>query len=273
MTGGKLEGEPMNVIAVANRKGGVGKSTIATNLAAALALDGNQRVLLIDMDSQGSASATLLEEVTDGPTMAHVLAAGAALTDVIRPSTTEGVWVAPATDELTHAQLSIVSKPGRETILRRALRGLQGFDIVIIDTAPERHLGTVNALVASSHVLMPFSADAKALEGLSTTAQSVAEIVGAELTNTQILGCVQVGHDTRLAVSRDARDQVAEAWGSLVFNTALRVNSSFVLCPAVHRSIFAIEKSARPPRRGSEDVCSFAREVRARLDVATAQAA
>jgi chromosome partitioning protein len=262
----------MNVIAVANRKGGVGKSTLATNIAAALALDG-QRVLLIDLDSQGSASATLLDSIPDGPTMAHVLAGQATLRDVIRPSTTEGVWVAPSTEELTHAQLAIVSKPGRETILRRALRAVHDFDIVIIDTAPERHLGTVNALVASSHVLMPFSADAKALEGLSTTAQSVADIVDAELANTRILGCVQVGHDTRLAVSCDARAQVVAAWGPLVFKTALRVNSSFVLCPAVHQSIFAIEKTARSPRRGSDDVRALTREIRNRLNAAEAQAA
>lgn len=262
----------MNVIAIANRKGGVGKSTIATNIAAALALDG-QRVLVIDMDSQGSASATFLDNPPEGPTMAHVLAGQATLADVVRPSTANGVWIAPASEELTHAQLAIVSKPGRETILRRALRTIRGYDVAIIDTAPERHLGTVNALVASSHVLMPFSADAKALEGLSTTAQSVADIVEAELATTRILGCVQVGHDTRLAVSRDARDQVAAAWGSLVFETTLRVNSSFVLCPAVHRSIFEVEKSARPPRRGSEDVIALAAEIRARLAPAVSQAA
>lgn len=205
--------------------------------------------------------------------MAHVLAGQATLADVVRPSTANGVWIAPASEELTHAQLAIVSKPGRETILRRALRTIRGYDVAIIDTAPERHLGTVNALVASSHVLMPFSADAKALEGLSTTAQSVADIVEAELATTRILGCVQVGHDTRLAVSRDARDQVAAAWGSLVFETTLRVNSSFVLCPAVHRSIFEVEKSARPPRRGSEDVIALAAEIRARLAPAVSQAA
>ncbi len=266
----------MQVIAVANRKGGVGKSTVAANLAAALALEG-QRVLVIDMDSQGSASAMLLDEEPQGPTMAHVLAGQVALADVIRPSTADGVMVAPATEELTHAQLAIVSKPGRETILRRALRSVTStagvFDLVIIDTAPERHLGTVNALVASTHVLMPFSSDAKALEGLNTTAQAVADIVDAELATTRVLGCVQVGHDTRLAVSCDARAQVAACWGTLLLETALRVNSSFVLCPAVHRSIFAIEKSARPPRRGSDDLRSLAHDVRTRLELAAAQAA
>lgn len=204
--------------------------------------------------------------------MAHVLVGHCGLRDVIRPSTCEGVLIAPATDELTHAQLSIVNKPGRETILRRALRAVSEFDVVVIDTAPERHLGTVNALVASSHVLMPFGPDAKALEGLSTTAHAITELIEAELAQTTILGCVQVAHDTRLAVSLDARAQVGAAWGKLLVDAALRVNSAFVLCPAVHRSIFAVEQSTRSPRRGSEDARALGREVLRRLD-ASAQAA
>jgi chromosome partitioning protein len=259
----------MHVIAVANRKGGVGKSTIATNLAAALALNG-QRVLVIDMDSQGSATATLLESEPPAPTMGHVLIGQATFADVIRPSTMNGVSVAPATEELTHAQLAIVDKPGRETILKRALRTVGGFDVAIIDTAPERHLGTVNALVASTHVLLPFGADAKALEGLSTTAQAIRDIIDVELAAPRILGCVQVGHDTRLAVSRDARTQVAEGWGPLLLETALRVNSSFVICPAAHRSIFDVESGARPPRRGSDDMRALAREVLSRLELESA---
>jgi chromosome partitioning protein len=261
----------MQVIAVANRKGGVGKSTVTTNLAAALAMEG-KRVLVVDMDSQGSATATLLDEEPVAPTMGHVLAGQASLADVIRPSTCEGVAIAPATEELTHAQLAIVSKAGRETILRRALRAVEGFDVALIDTAPERHLGTVNALVASTHVLMPFGPDAKALEGLSTTAQAINDLIEAEVAQTTILGCVQVAHDTRLAVSVDARTQVHEAWGNRLLRAVLRVNSAFVLCPAVHRPIFAVENSSRAPRRGSDDVRALGREILERLTASSVAA-
>ena len=109
----------MDTIAVANRKGGVGKSSVATNLSAALALAG-RRVLLIDMDSQGSATQVLLEDAS-GPTTAEVLAGERALEAAIRPSTREGLWIAPSRPELTQVQLGIAGRPARETLLRRAL--------------------------------------------------------------------------------------------------------------------------------------------------------
>jgi chromosome partitioning protein len=258
----------MHVIAVANRKGGVGKSTITTNLAAALGLDG-KRVLVVDLDSQGSATKTLLDDAPTDPTMAHVVVGSASLADVVRPSTAENVWIAPATAELTHALLAIVSKTGRETILRRSLRTSNDFDLVLIDTPPETGLGTVNALVASTHVLMPFGTDPVGIEGLGTIAGAVTEIADAEIAQPEILGCVQVAHDTRLGVSTSARHLVGTAWESLMFNALLRFNTNFVLCPAVHRSIFAIEKTTRPPRRGSDDVRALAAEVWSRLTTST----
>jgi chromosome partitioning protein len=255
----------MITVAIANRKGGVGKSSVATNLAAALAQDG-KRVLLIDMDSQASASAVLLDALPDGaPTTAHVLVGQATLADIIRPSTREGVSIAPASKDLTAAQLGIVSKTGRETILRRALRTISDFDIAIIDTAPEQQLATVNSLVAASHVLMPFTPDPKALEGLRTTSEAVAEIAAAELGEVQVLGCVQVVHDKRLGVTEQARAQVQAAYGDALFTTRIRANSSFIVCPAWHRDIFAIEQAERAPRRGSEDYRALATEVATRL--------
>ncbi|HKP64578.1 MAG TPA: ParA family protein [Polyangiales bacterium] len=258
----------MKTVAVTNRKGGVGKSSLTTNLAAALALEG-KRVLVIDMDSQASASAVFLDELPAGAlTTAHLLVGQAALADIIRPSTREGVFIAPASRDLTAAQLSIVARTGRETILRRALRSLDGYDLVLIDTAPEQQLATVNSLVAAQHVLMPFTPDPKALEGLQTTSEAVAEIRAAELAEVDVLGCVQIAHDRRLSVTDQAREQVKAAYGPALLETRIRANSSFIVCPAWHRDIFEIERSERPPRRGSDDYRALASEVGERLGFA-----
>lgn len=255
----------MITIAVVNRKGGVGKSSVATNLAAAFAIEG-RRVLLVDMDSQASASAVLLDALPEGAlTTAHVLIGQVGIEEVVVPSTREGLFLAPASRELTAAQLTIVSRTGRETILRRALRKVEGYDLCIIDTGPEQQLATVNGLVASTHVLMPFTPDPKALEGLRTTSEAVAEIVSAELSEASILGCVQVAHDRRIAVTEQAREQVRNAYGDVLLETRIRQNSAFIVCPAWHRDIFEIERTERPPRRGSEDYRALAQELGARL--------
>jgi chromosome partitioning protein len=255
----------MTTVAITNRKGGVGKSSLTTNLAAALALEG-KRVLVIDMDSQASSTAVLLTELPQGAlSTAHVLIGQAALEDIIVPSTREGVFIAPASRELTAAQLTIVARTGRETILRRAMRSLQGFDLILIDTAPEQQLATVNSLVAATHVLMPFTPDPKALEGLRTTSEAVAEIAAADLGQATVLGCVQIAHDRRLAVTEQAREQVRAAYGEGLLETRIRANSSFIVCPAWHRDIFAIERGERAPRRGSEDYRALAIEVAGRL--------
>jgi len=259
----------MHVIAVANRKGGVGKSTVTANLAAAYGLEG-RRVLVVDLDSQGSATSTLLDdEVIAAPSMAHVVVGAAMLSEAIRTSTAENVWIAPASPELTDAHLAIVSKKGREAILRRSLRTVSGFDLVLIDTPPETGLGTVNALVASTHVLMPFGSDPVGIRGLATIAEAVAELADAELAHPTILGCVHVAHDVRLGVSTSARSLVGRRWESLLFESLLRFNTNFVLCPAVHRSIFSIEQTTRAPRRGSDDVRALASEVWSRLTSTT----
>lgn len=256
---------PMHTIAIANRKGGVGKSTVTVNLAAALAQQG-QRVLVIDMDSQGSATAALLNELaSDAPTTAHLLVGQADLADVIRPSTRSGVSIAPSSKDLTSAQLSIVSKAGRETILRRLLRPVSAFDVILIDTAPEQQLATVNTLVAANHVIMPFTPDPKALEGLQTTSEALAELESAELSTARVLGCVQIAFDRRLAATHEARAQVAQAYGERLLATTIRTNATFLVCPAWHQDIFALEKKEKPPRRGSEDFKALAIEVASRL--------
>jgi chromosome partitioning protein len=263
--GAAFDSQGMTTVAITNRKGGVGKSSLTTNLAAALALEG-KRVLVIDMDSQASSTAVFLTELPQGaPSTAHVLIGQAALEDIIVPSTREGVFIAPASRELTAAQLTIVARTGRETILRRAMRSLQGYDLILIDTAPEQQLATVNSLVAATHVLMPFTPDPKALEGLRTTSEAVAEIAAADLGQATVLGCVQIAHDRRLAITEQARQQVRTAYGDGLLETRIRANSSFIVCPAWHRDIFAIERGERAPRRGSDDYRALAIEIAGRL--------
>jgi chromosome partitioning protein len=261
----------MHTIAVANRKGGVGKSSVATHLAAALAIEG-WRVLVVDMDSQASTTSMLLDEVADEAlTTTQLLLGEARMSDIIQSSTREGVAVAPASSDLTQAQFAIAGRTGRETILRRAMREVTGFDVVLIDTAPELQLATLNTLVAASHVLLPFTPDPKALEGLETTCQAVAEIAAAELARPDILGCVQVAFDRRLAVTEQSRSQVQAAYGPLLFDTCIRANSSFIVCPAWHRDIFAMEQKERGKSRGSHDFRALAGEVASRLRLAAAQ--
>ena len=262
----------MHTIAVANRKGGVGKSSVATHLAAALGI-GGWRVLVIDMDSQASSTAMLVESLPDEAlTTTQLLLGEARLADIIQPSTRDGVLVAPAASDLTRAQFAIAGRTGRETILRRAMRDLVGFDVVVIDTAPELQLATLNALVAASHVLMPFTPDPKALEGLETTCEAVAEIAAAELGHPAILGCVQVAYDRRLAVTDESRRQVEAAYGPLLFDTRIRSNASFIVCPAWHRDVFAMEQKERGKSRGSQDFRALAGEVAARLSLGARRA-
>jgi chromosome partitioning protein len=257
----------MHVIAVANRKGGVGKSSLTTNLAAGLAELG-RHVLVIDMDSQASATAVLADELPDDAlTTTQLLLGTATIQDIARPANRDGVALAPATTDLTQAQLAIAGRTGRETILRRALRNLDGYDVVLIDTAPEQQLATINSLVAATDVLMPFTPDPKALEGLATTSNAVAEIAASELGTPRVLGCVQVGYDRRLAVTKQSRDQVRNAYADLLFETTIRTNSSFIVCPAWHRDIFAIERAERTPRRGSDDYRALASELVDRLQL------
>jgi chromosome partitioning protein len=254
----------MRTITVANRKGGVGKSSVTTHLAAALGIRG-LRVLVVDMDSQASTTSMLLEGIDDdAPTTTQLLLSQAKLSELIQPSTREHVDIAPASSELTRAQFAIAGKTGRETILRRALREVD-YDVVLIDTAPELQLATLNGLVAASHVLLPFTPDPKALEGLSTTAEAVTEIAAAELATPAILGCVQVAYDRRLAVTEQSREQVAATYGDLLFETVIRCNSSFIVCPAWHRDIFAMERKDHQRPRGSKDFLALADEVCDRL--------
>ncbi|MCG8419481.1 MAG: AAA family ATPase [Proteobacteria bacterium] len=253
------------IIAVANRKGGQGKTTVSVNLAAAFAEEG-LRVLVLDMDSQANATRALVLGPLQGRgTTAHVIAGQVGLADIVIPSNREGIVLAPGHHELTGALMSIVGKIGRELILKREFATVTGFDVAIIDTPPEQQLGLVNSLVAASHILLPFTPDPNALEGMQTTMDAAAEIRAAGIASPSVLGCVQIAYDKRLVVTMEARNAVAERFGDLLFESVIRTNSNFLPCPAWNMDIFRYEEEHGRTIRGSEDFRSFAREALGRL--------
>jgi chromosome partitioning protein len=256
----------MKTICIANRKGGVGKSTVTVNLAVALGLRG-YRVLVVDLDGQMSATDALLESVSDEATTAHMLVQATDLRSIIVESNAVGVWVAPASDDMDGAANTIVNKPARETILRRALRPVTGYDVVLIDTPAGTNLCATNAIVAASHVLLPFDPEVKALEGMEKVMSTVEELAAAELTEARLLGCVQVRYDKRLDATEHARAQVREAYGDLLFKSVIRTSGAYVATVGFHRNIFAHEKLEQSLRKGSDDFVALAKEFVRRINL------
>jgi chromosome partitioning protein len=246
----------MQVIAVANQKGGVGKTTLVVNLAAALARR-NRRVLVIDMDSQANATAALLGKLaTAAHSIAHVLVGAQRLEDTFVETTSPTVMLAPANDDLARADLTLASRIGREGVLKRALTGMaERFDFVLIDTSPYLGLLTVNALVAAKHVLIPVSAEYFPMLGLQLLGQTIEDIQQQMEAEVTILGYVVTMVDRRLALTEEVVGLLEQRFGSQLLNAKIRVNANLKSAPAHRQDIFRFEESHK--RIGSKGIADF----------------
>jgi chromosome partitioning protein len=266
------EGERMNpyartVLTFANKKGGVAKTTLAVQFAFALAARG-LRGLLLDMDSQGNASKTVLETVDpDAPNIADVLAGHNQLAEVILPTVAENLFVAPATRTLTDAMIAIIPKIGRESLLRAALETVKDdYQFIIIDTGPEAGLAAVNALCAATDIIIPFTSDRFALEGIGDIKQLLEQLVRVKYTEATILGCIHSALDPRQSTDRKWREDVVADWGEEIYEAVFRVNVNFRLCSARNESIVDVERRiGRAPYRGAKDIESLVDETGVRL--------
>jgi chromosome partitioning protein len=214
------------VIAIANQKGGVGKTTTAINLGAALAEKG-KRILLIDLDPQGNASTGLGVATADrGMTTYDLLIDGANLGEVIRETKTPGLWIAPATTDLSSADIELVANEKRTVLLKEALsgEGSLSFDFVLIDCPPSLSLLTVNAMVAAHSVLVPLQSEFFALEGLSQLMLTIREVRQAANPDLRIEGIVMTMYDARNNLSRMVEDDARETLGDMVFETIVPRN-------------------------------------------------
>lgn len=216
------------IIAIANQKGGVGKTTTAINLGAALSEMG-ESVLVIDLDPQGNASTGLGVDLTDRrKTTYDLLFTTAKVEDLWRPTAIEGLTIIPSTTDLASADIELASQERRGNRLKQALRPSEladlALDFVLIDCPPSLNLLTVNAMVAAHSVLVPLQSEFFALEGLSQLMLTIREIRQTANPGLRIEGVVLTMYDSRNNLSAQVEADAREALGDLVFETRVPRN-------------------------------------------------
>lgn len=249
----------MRVIAIANHKGGSGKTTTAVNLAAALAQRG-RRVVLFDLDPQASASHWLgAPEDEDGPGAAELLIDGVGVDGVVHPTRWPGVELVPASGGLATAEKHLARELGAEVVLRRSLEHARepSWDYAMIDCPPALGLLTLNALVAAREVLVPVEAHVMALRGLAQlmgTLDLVRERLNPELELTGILAC-RVDGRTRHA--QEVVQELVSRFGDRVYHAAIRENVRLAEAPSFAQPIMQYDGRSA----GAADYAALAEEV------------
>ncbi|ODM42233.1 ParA family protein [Cereibacter johrii] len=263
-------GKPL-ILAIANQKGGVGKTTTAINLAAGLAELG-ARILVVDLDPQGNASTGLGIEAPDRlKTSYDLLLDKPDLDEVILPTRTDNLFLCPANADLASADIELAVNEKRSQLLREALRqqGMErfGFDYILIDCPPSLSLLTVNALIACDSVLVPLQSEFFALEGLSQLMLTIREVRGTANPALKIEGVLLTMYDKRNNLSQLVEGDARQNLGDLVFRTMIPRNVRVSEAPSYALPVLSYD----PTSKGSEAYRALAREIAVRHGFAARQ--
>ena len=241
--------EGPKIIAVANQKGGVGKTTTTINLAAALAEKG-QRVLVIDLDPQGNASTGLGIDLEDREfTTYELLLEDVDLDDVVLKTATENLYIVPATVDLSSADLELLTNEKRSYLLHDALRQTQmdsfAFDYILIDCPPSLNLLTVNAMIAAHSILVPLQSEFFALEGLSQLMLTIREVRQTGNKDLRIEGVVLTMYDRRNNLSQQVEQDARDNLGDLVFKTMVPRNVRVSEAPSFAMPVLSYDSQSK----------------------------